>query len=841
MTFGRSPTTINIIILWVIFCCLSGCAPVSPPTVRIEPPPVTLPAPEAEAPAGLPVVEDYRFGRIDGIVRQEVAAGHIPGAVILVGHQGKIVYRKAFGLRAVEPRPQGLTPNTVFDIASLTKVVATTTAIMQLADQGRLRLDEPAAKYWPEFGQNGKSRITLRQLLTHTSGLRAEVNSKVSWSGYYGALTAIAMDKPVNPPGTQFRYSDANFIVLGEMVRRVSGRTLDAYAAQEIFKPLGMRHTCFKPPPAWQTRIAPCDRQGGELRCGQVQDPTAFRMGGVAGHAGVFSTADDLAVFAQMLLDGGGSRGPRLLSPQAVAAMTKPYGLPGNATRRGLGWDIRSPYSKDFNAAFPAGSFGHTGYTGTSMWLDPRSKTFLIILTSRLHPDGKGQVKALRARTAAAVAAALNWGKGPGALAKQWSVASARWSDPKTEDRRPKTGNSEYPSPPLNQPLPLLMGGHGQADVPDRVRSGIEVLAASGFSSIKGKTIGVITNHTGRDAGGRSTVAILRQAPGVQVRAIFSPEHGLSGNLDEKVASGKDPATGLPVYSLYGEVKRPTPQMLKGLDALVYDIQDVGVRFYTYITTMAYCMEAAAAAGLDFYVLDRPDPVTASMVQGPVLAPDLKSFIGYFPLPVRYGMTPGELAQLFNRENEMGVRLQVVRMEGYRREAFYDETGLPWINPSPNLRSLAQAILYTGVGLVEAANVSVGRGTATPFEVVGAPWISGERLARYLRGRKIAGVEFEPVSCTPAANRFRGQKCEGVRLRLVDRAALDGPALGIELAAALYRLYPGKFQIDRTLSMIGSQEVLQAVKEGDDPRDICRRWQPALDAFRRVRARYLLY
>jgi uncharacterized protein YbbC (DUF1343 family) len=336
-------------------------------------------------------------------------------------------------------------------------------------------------------------------------------------------------------------------------------------------------------------------------------------------------------------------------------------------------------------------------------------------------------------------------------------------------------------------------------------------------------------------------VSILRQAPGVKLRALFSPEHGLGGDLDEKIASGKDQATGLPLYSLYGDVKRPTPQMLKGLDALVYDIQDVGVRFYTYITTMAYCMEAAAAAGLDFYVLDRPDPVTASRVQGPVLDPGLKSFVGYYSLPVRYGMTPGELAQLFNRENKIGVKLHVMPMEGYRREAFHDETGLPWVNPSPNLKSLAQAILYSGVALVESANVSVGRGTATPFEVVGAPWISGERLARYLRERKIAGVEVEPVNFTPRASRFRGEACQGVRLRLVDRAALDGPALGIELAAALYRLYPEKFQIDRNLGMIGSREVLQAIKNGVDPRIIRSGWEPGLDAFRRVRGRHLLY
>jgi uncharacterized protein YbbC (DUF1343 family) len=386
-----------------------------------------------------------------------------------------------------------------------------------------------------------------------------------------------------------------------------------------------------------------------------------------------------------------------------------------------------------------------------------------------------------------------------------------------------------------------LMAGAGQSDSPQRVRPGIEVLAASRFTALAGKTVGVITNHTGVDPARRSTLQLLLKAPEVKVGAIFSPEHGLDGTLDEKIASGRDAATGLPVYSLYGKVKRPTPEMLKGLDALVYDIQDVGARFYTYITTMAYAMEAAAAQGLEFYVLDRPNPINAAIVQGPVLDRSLQSFTGYFPLPVRYGMTAGELAQLFNREHRMGVKLQVIRIDGYRRDMWYDETGLPWVNPSPNIRSLNQAILYPAVGLAESANVSVGRGTPWPFEVLGAPWISGEQLARHLRQRHLSGVAFEPVAFIPTASTYRQKNCRGVRLRIVDRDALDAPALGIELLAALHRLYPGEFQIDHTLSMIGAPEVLRAIKNGVDPQDIRRQWQAKMDAFRTLRSRYLLY
>lgn len=806
MSFRRFIAAASAVAVAAIIIGLAGCARAPSPF----PPVVVAPPSPPPPPAPAPEIDVRRLARIDQVAWQEIAAGHIPGAVILVGYHGKIVYRKAFGKRALEPWPRPMRVNTIFDLASLTKVVATTTAIMQLVDGGLIDLDAPAARYWPAFAANGKGGITIRQLLTHTSGLRPEVNSRFRWSGYDGALRAIVLDHPVNRPGTKFRYSDVNFIVLGEIVHRVSHMPLNVYCATKIFGPMGMKSTCFKPPARLKLRIAPSDFQSHQLRWGQVSDPTAYCMGGVAGHAGVFSTAGDLAILAQMLINGGEIHGRRILSARAVAAMTKPYTVPGSSIQRGLGWDIRSPYSKVFNAAFPKGSFGHTGYTGTAIWIDPRSETFLIILTDRLHPNGKGQVKPLRAQTAAAVAAAVPMGP----------PAVAAWRDPDRDS---------------------VAAGYGATDPPDWVQPGIEVLAASGFAPLVGKRIGVITNQTAIDAEGRSTLQLLLQAPGVKVRAIFTPEHGLSGQLDEKIASGRDPATGLPVYSLYGKVKRPTAQMLRGLDALVYDIQDVGTRFYTYITTMAYAMQSAAAAGLDFYVLDRPDPITAARVQGPVLDPGLESFIGYFPLPVRYGMTPGELAQLLNQERAIGVRLHVVRMAGYQRRAWLDQTGLRWVNPSPNLRSLTEAILYPGVGMIESANVSVGRGTATPFEVIGAPWISGPRLARYLNQRHLGGIVFEPVTFIPQANPFRWQRCGGVRLRLVDRAALNTPALGVELAAALYRLYPGKFQIDRTVSMIGSRQVLQAIKNGDDPRDIQRRWQAGLNNFRRLRARYLLY
>jgi uncharacterized protein YbbC (DUF1343 family) len=373
------------------------------------------------------------------------------------------------------------------------------------------------------------------------------------------------------------------------------------------------------------------------------------------------------------------------------------------------------------------------------------------------------------------------------------------------------------------------------------VRSGIDELSVQGFDPLSGLRVGLITNHTGLDSKGRRTLDLLSNASNLKLTALFSPEHGLNGNVDVAVPSSMELVTKLPVHSLYGDVRRPTREMLEGLDALVFDIQDAGVRFYTYITTMAYAMEAAAKKGLRFYVLDRPNPINAAVVQGPVLEAELKSFTGYHPLPVRHGMTVGELAGLFNQEANIGVRLQIVKMQHYRRGSWYDETGLPWVAPSPNLRTLRAAVLYPGVALVEGANVSVGRGTEGPFELLGAPWIDGDELAAYLNQRNIAGVSFTATRFTPSGSRFKDSECAGVRVWVSNRARLDSPALGVEIASALHRLYKGKFRLDQTIGLVGARWVVQAVKDGWDPRAIVRRWQATTDDFLKLRDKYLLY
>jgi uncharacterized protein YbbC (DUF1343 family)/CubicO group peptidase (beta-lactamase class C family) len=797
-------------------CFLIGLTLVSTESAAISAVQVRSKASDASPVGAAPAPEG--LAAIAPAVEEAIEAEKAPGAVVLVGHQGQVVYFRAFGYRALVPQKLPMTETTVFDLASLTKVVATTTAVMQLVEQGKIRLEQPVADYWPEFKANGKGEITVRELMTHYSGFGPDLDLKPQWSGYDTAMKMIIAESPVVLPGTRFIYSDINYETLGELVRRVSGEPLDIYCSRHIFGPLGMRDTMFKPPASLRDRIAPTqyhEAATGKILWGEVHDPTARNMGGVAGHAGLFSTAADLSVFAQMLLNGGTWQGARILSPESVDKMTTAETPFGKMAVRGLGWDIDSPYSSNRGDLFPVGSFGHTGFTGTSMWIDPFSQTYVILLSNAVHPAGEGNVIALRAQVSNI-------------------VASAYARVPPAEDVAKRLSSTGY--------YELMYSYREEPTRNGKVQTGVDVLEAEQFRMLAGRRVGLITNHSGCDAAGRRTIDLLHRAQGVKLKAIFSPEHGLSGNADERVPSTTDPDTDLPVYSLYGETERPTDRMLEGLDALVFDIQDVGVRFYTYITTLGYSMEAAARKGLAFYVLDRPNPISGIPVEGPVLDRDLLSFVAYFPLPVRHGMTVGELAQMFNAENHLGAKLQVIKMKDWRRADWYDETGLPWINPSPNLRNLVEVTLYPGVAMVEGANVSVGRGTDTPFEVLGAPWIDAKKLAKYLNGRKIQGVRFLPIDFTPRDNRFAGKVCRGIQINLLDREALDAPEMGVEIAAALYTLFPKDFQLGDTLSLVGSRAVLDAIKRNEDPRRIAYHWeQDALSSFRRTRARYLLY
>ncbi|RPI24266.1 MAG: class A beta-lactamase-related serine hydrolase [Acidobacteria bacterium] len=348
-----------------------------------------------------------RLARVDGVVSEAIQRGEEPGAVVVIGRRGQLVYRKAFGQRATLPVAEPMTEDTIFDAASLTKVIATATAVMILVEEGRLSFTDTVTGYIPGFAENEKGKITLLQLLTHYSGLRPDLDLNEPWVGYDTAISLACKEKPIALPGEKFIYSDINYFLLGDIVSRVSGQTLAQFAKERIFTPLGMKDTGFQPDLQLISRIAPSEPRDRVMLRGTVHDPTAFRMGGAAGHAGLFTTVDDLAIFAQMLLNQGTFNGTRILSPLAVLAMTTPQSPVGMNAFRGIGFDIRTSFSSTRGDLFPVGSFGHTGFTGTSLWIDPWTETFVIVFTSRLHPEGKGNASPIRKRVASVVAASI--------------------------------------------------------------------------------------------------------------------------------------------------------------------------------------------------------------------------------------------------------------------------------------------------------------------------------------------------------------------------------------------------------------------------------------------------
>jgi SSS family transporter len=845
--------------------------------------------------------EQYDFSSITTLMDQAMAAKKLPGAVVLINHDGKKVFEQAYGVRkyAGEPGLDGkpspaepMTVNTIFDMASLTKCLATATAVMQLVEKGKIDVDAPVMKYLPEFGMNGKDKVTVRELLTHYSGLPPDVDLKDGW-GLAGPDKAEGIRRAMSAkldsvPGTKFVYSDINFITLGAIVEKVSGETLDVYAERHIFGPLKMMHTRYLPVdracganaamsyPIVNGRLAfgdvgvkaavPCrkvdwlanewawnaaptqhDDQGTKetnpdydrLLRGTVHDPTTRRMGGVAGHAGVFSTASDVAIFAQALLDRLAGRPSDFpLKRETLRLMTQPeqpataaggatvFGQDGKTTTgiavRGFGWDINTAFSRPRGQVFPIGSFGHTGFTGTSLWMDPNSNTSVVILANSVHPRGASPISPLREAVATAAARALH-----------------------------------------------VYDKAGPAVAEAQTLTGIDVLEATEFSMLRDAAgrhsghlrLGVMTNQTGVDREGRRTIdVLLHSIPEVEVKTLFSPEHGLFGMKDTtKIGEEVDAATHLPVVSLYGakdEQRRPSMESLKNLDAVVIDLQDAGVRFYTYQTVVGYFLEAAAKAHIEIIVLDRPNPIGGVAVQGPVSDNGIESYTDYMPLPIREGMTLGELALYFNGERLLAnatwpnvhipirAQLTVVAMRNWARPQYFDDTGLRWINPSPNLRSAAANVVYPGVELLQSTNVSVGRGTEMPFLHIGAPYIDSAQLVSYLTARNIPGIRFAPASfsVTEDANHFpfHGKTLPGISFTVTDRSVLDSPELGIELISALHHLYPD-FAMAKAEHLIANVDTMRALENQEDPRKIAEGWKTDLAAFKERRQPYLLY
>ncbi len=821
---------------------------------------------------GLPVVQPQTLGmsaeklnRIDALVEKDIADKKLPGAVVIVGHQGKIVYRKAFGNRALVPNVEKMTIDTIFDVASLTKPIATATSIMILVERGELRLNDTIGKFIPEIEDENAKKVTILQLLTHVSGYQPDFDLREKWTGREGMLAALKKEKLKQPAGTKFVYSDIGFIVLAEILQRVSGgiNNVGIFSYEQTFEPLKLENTRFlqsaisistnlgcssfaMPHPSLCVNpniiqsVAPTEnikgqqnylgsnfegdeKTGNEILRGQVHDPTSFRMGGVAGHAGLFSTADDVARYCQMLLNGGILDGKRIMSPNTVAKMTSPYVISEDGATRGLGWDMNTSFSSNRGELFPLGSFGHTGFTGTGVWVDRVSQTFVVFMSNRVHPDGKGDVAPLRAKIATVAASAIE--KYPIeamrlAESVYWSQVAGQISNFKFQ-----ISNSLIRNPQTAT-----------------VFNGIDVLEKNNFKDLENLKIGLVTNHTGRNLAGKQTIDILFEAKNVKLVSLFAPEHGIRGELDQsKIDDGIDEKTKLPIYSLYGDTRRPKPEQLKDLDAIVFDIQDIGVRFYTYEATLLGVMEEAAKAKIPVIVLDRPNPINGLTVEGAVADSDKLSFVVSHTVPVRHGLTIGELGLLMNSDKKIGADLRVVKMENWSRAMWFDETGQTWVNPSPNMRSLTEATLYPGIGLMETTNLSVGRGTDTPFEIIGAPWLDGQKLAQYLNDKNLPGVRFVPIKFTPKASVFKDENCNGINIIITNRAAYKSVQTGIEIALALRKLFPNDWQTEKYNRLLGNAEIFELVRRAEPFEIIEKAQRKKIDEFITSRARFLLY
>lgn len=771
-----------------IFRCFLIFFPIVPSVaVGSSPPAIEIVAPESLG------MDSQRLAVIDDIIAEGLNQEKMPGAVVVIGRREGIVFRKAYGFRQLQPEKLPMSLDTVFDLASLTKPIATATSVMSLIQQGKIDVNASVATYLPEFAANGKDSITVRHLLNHTGGLIAD-NSIDDYKGTpEEAIAAICALKPNAAPGEEFTYSDVGFIVLGEIVKSVSGKNVHEYSQEAIFQPLGMSETSYVPGDALKSRAALTQQRDDRWMQGEVHDPRAWALGGIAGHAGLFSTADDLSKYAVMMLNGGSLGDVQILTPDAFTLMTTAVDVPRG--RRTLGWDARTGYSSNRGDLMSSKAFGHGGFTGTGIWIDPERNLFVLFLSNRVHPDGKGLVNPLIGRVGTVAGAAIQ-------------------------------------AQPVSKSAPAST----------EVLNGVDVLQRDGCAVLKGRRVGLITNQTGLTRDGVSTVRLLHDAEGVELVTLFSPEHGLEGKLDiPKIGDQQDSTTGLKVFSLYGETRTPTKESLEGIDTLVFDIQDIGCRFYTYVSTMGNAMKAAGENRIRFVILDRINPIDGVTVQGPLLDDGDQSFVGYHTLPVRHGMTTGELAQMFQKEMNVEVDLQVIKVEGWQREQLFDETGLTWTNPSPNMRSLTQALLYPGVGLLEMTNLSVGRGTDTPFELIGAPWIRERDLAAHLNAAALPGVRFVPVRFTPTATKFPNESCGGVNIVITDRAAFNSLRTGIQLMCSLHALFPDDWQTKNLNRLLSSAKVRDAVLAGQSATAIESLWQNSLAEFNLRRQPFLLY
>jgi len=726
------------------------------------------------------VLRETRLLALEALVTQAIARGELPGCVISIGTHAGDVYTHAFGERT---RGEPMTVDTLFDLASLTKPLVTASSIAVLVERGLVQLDQPVARVLTELATPDKRRITVRQLLLHTSGLPGVGPLSQMEAGPLAALTRIAAMPLVSPPGRTFLYSDLGYIVLGELIAKLAGEPLDKFAAHSLFAPLRMRDTHYFVAQAEIARTAPTEvRDDAGIR-GVVDDPRAYRLGGVAGNAGLFSTASDVARFARMLLRGGELDAARVLSERSVSDMLKPVRV--GSVERTNGWDVSSSYALGRGSSLSRQAFGHGGYTGTSLWIDREQDLYVVVLSNRVHVGAHGTLHPLASSVADLAVHALR----PG---------------------------SE----------------HG-------VRVGIDVLHEEAYARVRGRKVVLLTHGAARDSAGVTTLERLASAPQVTLLSVLTPEHGLSGQHEGKVLDQR--YRGRPVFSLFGKTKRPSAQMLAGADMVVIDLVDVGTRFYTYMATVLATLELSGELDLPVLLLDRPDPIDGTHVEGPISEPAFASFVNYHPLPLRHGMSAGELARFLIAEKGLKTRLSVVRVEGLPRARWGAKASTRWYPPSPNLGSPEQALLYPAIGLIEGTNLSVGRGTARAFRVVGAPFLDGAKLVAALRPDELAGVRVVPTRFRPSVGPYAGKTVPGIELTIVDAERFSAARTGLGLIRALHSLFVPAWDTTRLALLVANRQALDGIARGLSTLEIEAGWSNELARFRERRSRVLLY
>lgn len=714
------------------------------------------------------------------MVESALGRGDFPGCVIAIGTRDGLLYLQAFGERTSgEP----MTLETKFDLASLTKPLATASSVMALVEQGVVDLNAPASNYLSELKIQDKRSITVRELLLHTSGL-PRVNALSQFDqGRAQAIRLITQEPLVTAPGTRFNYSDLGFILLGELVERMSGVPLDEYATRRIFAPLQLNDTLFNPKASTALDYAPTEERDGKVIRGVVDDPRAYRLGGVAGNAGLFSSVRDVSRFAQMLLRRGELDGVRVLREDTISSMLQPQRA--GAVKRALGFDAESPYAHGRGQLFSPQAVGHGGYTGTSLWLDPSQNFFVLVLSNRVHVGSKGSIHPLTS-----------------------GVSDIALHAQKRE-----------PNPPL--------------------QAGIDVLAQSAFAELRGRSIALLTHAAAADRNGTRTLDRLLAARGVKIKSVMTPEHGFDAKQEGHIAHQR--MGELPVYSLFGKNRKPRPEMLEGIDTVVIDLVDVGTRFYTYMATVLAVMESCAALNVEVWILDRPNPIGGTRVEGPLSEAAFHSFVNFHPLPLRHGMTAGELARFLMHEKNLAVRLHVVRVEGWQRELWFGETDLTWRPPSPNLATQEQAMLYPAVALVEGTNLSVGRGTDYAFRVIGAPFIDAPKLARLITSAGVEGVRVKATSFRPRVGPYAGTSVKGVSFELLDPKAFSAAKLGLAIIHALSQLHSTDWDSTRLAKLVAHRPTLTALAEGKSFDEIEASWRTELSVFEQAREQALLY